>query len=85
MVIHDYVNPANFIIQYSQYSDYHDSTYAASLDLIPFSVIKRNIPKEELWVSGIETEEKILDQTQRIISRRLSNTSQKNKYKKKSK
>ena len=47
LVIHDYVNPANFIIQYSQYSDYHDSTYAASLDLIPFSVIKRNIPKEE--------------------------------------
>lgn len=47
LVIHDYVNPANFIIQYSQFSDYHDSTYAASLDLVPFSVIKRNIPKEE--------------------------------------
>ena len=49
------------------------------------NILIRNIPKEELWVSGIETEEKILDQTQRIISRRLSNTSQKNKYKKKSK
>jgi len=49
------------------------------------TILIRNIPKEELWVSGIETEEKILDQTQRIISRRLSNTSQKNKYKKKSK
>lgn len=45
------------------------------------TILIRNIPKEELWVSGIETEEKILDQTQRIILKRLSNTSQKNKYK----
>lgn len=47
LVVHNYVNPANFIIQYSQFADYKDSTYAASLDLVPFSVIKMNIPEEE--------------------------------------
>lgn len=32
-----------------------------------------NIPKENLWVSGIETDEKVLDQAQKIVNRRLKN------------
>lgn len=59
--------------------------YALSFYRKQSSILIQNIPKEELWVSGIETEEKILDQSQRIIGKRLSNTSQKNKYKNKSK
>ena len=43
LVVHSYVNPANFVIQYSQFADYHDSTYAGSLDMVPFSVIKTRI------------------------------------------
>ncbi len=46
-------------------------------------ILIQNIPKEELWVSGIETEEKVLDQSQRILDKRLLNASRKNKYKNK--
>ena len=44
--------------------------YALSFYRKQSSILIQNIPKEELWVSGIETEEKILDQSQRIIGKR---------------
>ena len=36
-------------------------------------ILIENISKEHLWVSGIETDEKVLDQAQRIVNKRFKN------------
>lgn len=40
------------------------------------------LPPDNKWVSGIDSEETHLDNTQRIIDRRMTAASQNNKYKK---
>lgn len=47
LIEHHYVDPASFIVQTSQYSDFRDSQYAGHVSLEPFSAVKKQIPEEE--------------------------------------